>query len=186
MKGTPAAPHLTAPHTALLSSSLALELTPTAHLHRRRFAAVARPLHHRPVSGEGTPGTSASPSPSSAPRGNLRRAVGPVHCAPAGAPPRSQPHHRGPPWTEAGRRPRTRGLGPRVFFGKIILKSIIPSSFAKKLLGFSKINPQSLISQLGPWNLKNNSRKVLSLRKIHKNVPKLQNSISFQPQLQIC
>jgi hypothetical protein len=55
------------------------------------------------------------------------------------------------------------------FLTKIILKSIIPDSFAKKPLGFSKINPQSLISQLGPWNLKNNSSKVLSLRKIHKN-----------------
>jgi hypothetical protein len=32
IKGAPAAPHLTAPHTALLSSSLMLELTPTARL----------------------------------------------------------------------------------------------------------------------------------------------------------
>jgi hypothetical protein len=59
------------------------------------------------------------------------------------------------------------------FHTRIILKSIIPGHFAKKPLGFSKINPQSLISQLGPWNLKNNSRKVLSLGKIHKNSPKL-------------
>jgi hypothetical protein len=58
-------------------------------------------------------------------------------------------------------------------FEKIIPKLIIPDSFVKKPLGFSKINPQSLISQLGPWNLKNNSRKVLSLGKIHKNSPKL-------------
>jgi hypothetical protein len=51
--------------------------------------------------------------------------------------------------------------------------------FALRPLIFSNINPQSLILQLGPWNLKNNSKKVPSLRKIHKNSPKLQNSISF-------
>jgi hypothetical protein len=62
IKGTPTTPHLAAPHTALLSSPLAPELTPTARLHHRRFAAVTRPLPHRPISGEGTPGTSASPS----------------------------------------------------------------------------------------------------------------------------
>jgi hypothetical protein len=49
---------------------------------------------------------------------------------------------------------------------------IIPGSFAKKPLGFSKINPQSIISQLDPWFLKNNSKRVPSLRKIHKNSPK--------------
>jgi hypothetical protein len=71
-------------------------------------------------------------------------------------------------WTEAGRGP---GPVDRVyvfFLTKIIPKMIIPSSFVMKPLGFSKINPQSMISQLGPWNLKNNYRKVLSLRKIHK------------------
>jgi hypothetical protein len=41
-----------------------------------------------------------------------------------------------------------------------------------KPLGFSKINPQSMISQLGPWFLKNNSKRVPSLRKIHKKSPK--------------
>jgi hypothetical protein len=55
---------------------------------------------------------------------------------------------------------------------KIILKSIIPGSFAKKPLGFSKINPQFMISQLDPWFLKNNFKRVPSLRKIHKNSPK--------------
>jgi hypothetical protein len=40
------------------------------------------------------------------------------------------------------------------FLTKIIPKSIIPDSFAKKPLGFSKINPQSMISQLDPWFLK--------------------------------
>jgi hypothetical protein len=72
------------------------------------------------------------------------------------------------------------------FLTKIIPKSIIPSSFAKKPLDFSKINPQSMISQLDPWFLKNNSKRVPSLRKKSTKIaPKLQNSISFQPQLQI-
>jgi hypothetical protein len=78
----------------------------------------------------------------------------------------------GPPWTEAEHGPwpveRVHGF----FHTKIILKSIIPDSFAKKPLGFSKINPQSMISQLDPWFLKNNSKRVPSLRKIHKNSPK--------------
>jgi hypothetical protein len=57
------------------------------------------------------------------------------------------------------------------FLTIIIPKSIIPDSFAKKPLGFSKINPQSIISQSDPWFLKYNSKRVLSLRKIHKNSP---------------
>jgi hypothetical protein len=57
IKDTPTAPHLTAPHTALLSSSLTLELTPTARRLRCHFATIARPLHRRPVFSEGTPGT---------------------------------------------------------------------------------------------------------------------------------
>jgi hypothetical protein len=71
----------------------------------------------------------------------------------------------GPLWTEAGH-------GPRLFSYKINLKSIIPGNFAKKPLGFSKINLQSMISQLDPWFLKNNFKRVPSLRKIHKNSPK--------------
>jgi hypothetical protein len=43
--------------------------------------------------------------------------------------------------------------------------------FALRPLIFFNINPQSLILKLGPWNLKNNSKKVPSLRKIHKNSP---------------
>jgi hypothetical protein len=58
------------------------------------------------------------------------------------------------------------------FLTKIIQKSIIPCSFTKKPLGFSKIIPRSMISQLDPWFLKNNSKRVPSLRKIHKNSPK--------------
>jgi hypothetical protein len=48
IKGTPAAPHLAAPHTALFSSSLALELVPTVRLYRRHFATVARPYKSHP------------------------------------------------------------------------------------------------------------------------------------------
>jgi hypothetical protein len=64
------------------------------------------------------------------------------------------------------------GPSPRLFPSKIIPKAIIPGSFAKKPLGFSKINLQSMISQLDPWFLKNNTKMVPSLRKIHKNSPK--------------
>jgi hypothetical protein len=55
------------------------------------------------------------------------------------------------------------------FLTKLIPKSIIPGSFAKKPLGFTKINPQCMISQLDPWFFKNNHKRVPSLRKIHKN-----------------
>jgi hypothetical protein len=48
---------------------------------------------------------------------------------------------------------------------------IIPSSYAKKPLGFSKMNPHFIISHLDPWFSKNNSKRVPSLRKIHKNSP---------------
>jgi hypothetical protein len=71
------------------------------------------------------------------------------------------------------------------FLTKIISKSIIPGSFAKKPLCFSKINPQSMISQLDPWFLKNNSKRVPSLRKIHKNRHETSKFHIFQPQLQI-
>jgi hypothetical protein len=78
----------------------------------------------------------------------------------------------GPPWTEAGCGPRPMDRVHDFFLTKIILKSIIPSSFAKKRLVFSKINLQSMVSQLDPWFLKNNSKRVPSLRKIRKNSPK--------------
>jgi hypothetical protein len=45
--------------------------------------------------------------------------------------------------------------------------------FALRPLIFFNINPQSLILQLGPWNLKINFKKVPSLRKIHENSPKI-------------
>jgi hypothetical protein len=60
----------------------------------------------------------------------------------------------GPPWTEARHGPRLVDLVHGFFLTKIIQKSIIPCSFAKKPLGFSKINPQSMISQLDPWFFK--------------------------------
>jgi hypothetical protein len=44
--------------------------------------------------------------------------------------------------------------------------------FALKPLGFSKINPQSIIFQSDPPSLKNIYKKVPSLRKIHKNSSK--------------
>jgi hypothetical protein len=57
------------------------------------------------------------------------------------------------------------------FFSKIIPENAFFWHFALRPLIFFNINPQSLILQLGPWNLKNNSKKVPSLRKIHENSP---------------
>jgi hypothetical protein len=57
------------------------------------------------------------------------------------------------------------------FLAKIIPGNSIFWHFTLRPLIFSNIILQSLISQLSPWNLKNNFRKVLSLRKIHKNNP---------------
>jgi hypothetical protein len=56
----------------------------------------------------------------------------------------------GPPWTEARRGPWPMDRVHGFFLTKIILKSIIPDSFVKRPMGFSKINPQSMISQLDP------------------------------------
>jgi hypothetical protein len=50
-------------------------------------------------------------------------------------------------------------------------KNLYSRDLIERPLCLSIINPQSIISQKGPWNLKNNSRKVFSLRKIHKNSP---------------
>jgi hypothetical protein len=62
----------------------------------------------------------------------------------------------GPPWTEARRGPWPMDKVHSFFLTKIILKAVFPDSFAKEPLGFSKINPQSMISQLDPWFFKNN------------------------------
>jgi hypothetical protein len=48
-------------------------------------------------------------------------------------------------WTEAGCGPWPVDRVHGFFLTKIIMKSIIPGSFAMKPLGFSKINPQSMI-----------------------------------------
>jgi hypothetical protein len=45
------------------------------------------------------------------------------------------------------------------------------ADFALRPLGFSEINPRSVIFQLGP-KFENNYKKVPSLRKIHKNSSK--------------
>jgi hypothetical protein len=71
------------------------------------------------------------------------------------------------------------------FFSKIILGNSIFQHFALRPLIFSIINPQSLILQLGPWNSKKNPKRPLASEKSTKIAPKLQNFISFQPQLQI-
>jgi hypothetical protein len=63
IKGTPAAPHLAAPHTALFSSYLTPELVPTARLQPSSHRLIARPPHRRSPSGEALDGTSCSTPP---------------------------------------------------------------------------------------------------------------------------
>jgi hypothetical protein len=59
------------------------------------------------------------------------------------------------------------------------------ADFALRSLGFSEINPRSVIFQFGP-KFENIYKKVPSLRKIYKNSSKTSKKIiSFQPQLQI-
>jgi hypothetical protein len=57
--------------------------------------------------------------------------------------------------------------------------------FALKPLRFSKINPQSIISQSDPRVWKIFTKRSLASEKSTKIAPKLQKFISFQPQLQI-
>jgi hypothetical protein len=61
-----------------------------------------------------------------------------------------------------------RGPSPCLFPYKNNSEIYIPRDFAERPLCFSIINPQSVISQKGPWKLKINSRKALSLKQIHK------------------
>jgi hypothetical protein len=58
------------------------------------------------------------------------------------------------------------------------------ADFALRPLGFSEINPRSIIFQFGS-KFKKYLQKVPSLRKSTKIAPKLQKFISFHPQLQI-
>jgi hypothetical protein len=67
IKGAPAAPHLTTPHTTLPSSSLMLELAPTARLQLSPRRLIARPPHRRSPSGEALDGTPMLHSPSPTP-----------------------------------------------------------------------------------------------------------------------
>jgi hypothetical protein len=67
IKGALAAPHLAAPHTTILSSSLASELAPTVRLQPLPRRLVARPPHHRSPSGEALDGTPMLHFPSPTP-----------------------------------------------------------------------------------------------------------------------
>jgi hypothetical protein len=56
-----------------------------------------------------------------------------------------------------------------IFCSKLNPRIPLFRPLCKKPLYFLSINPQSTNFHEGPWNLKNNSKKVPSLRKIHKN-----------------
>jgi hypothetical protein len=58
-------------------------------------------------------------------------------------------------------------------------------NFAKRPLGFFEIDPQSIVSQRGPRIWKIIPKRSLASEKFTKIAPKLQNFISFKPQLQI-
>jgi hypothetical protein len=57
IKGAPTAPHLAAPHTTLLSTSLMPELAPTTRLQPLSRRLVARPPRRRSPSDEALDGT---------------------------------------------------------------------------------------------------------------------------------
>jgi hypothetical protein len=63
-------------------------------------------------------------------------------------------------------------LAHGIISSKINLKFRYFGHFSFRPLSFLKINPQSMIFAVRSGNLKNNSKKVPSLRKIHKNSPK--------------
>jgi hypothetical protein len=58
-------------------------------------------------------------------------------------------------------------------------------NFAKRPLGFIEIDTQSIVSQRGPHNWKIIPKRSLASEKSRKMALKLQNFISFKPQLQI-
>jgi hypothetical protein len=162
----PSSPHSSMPPFPCSPSPSALR---TRVLTAAALTTIARPPHCLLSSSERTTEFPASHTPSPAPWPaplNTRATGG---RAPASSVPQSL---SGPPWTEAGHDPRPVDRVHGFFLAKIIPRNSIFRHFALRPLIFSNINPQSLISQLGPWNLKNNSKKVLSLRKIHKNNPK--------------
>jgi hypothetical protein len=74
IKGAPAVPHLTSPHPTPRSFPplLCWSSPPPRAFNRHHFATITRPLHRRSISGEGSPDTATSPSPSSAPCGDRR------------------------------------------------------------------------------------------------------------------
>jgi hypothetical protein len=72
-----------------------------------------------------------------------------------------------------------------IFHWKLNPKIDYFRSFAKRLLAFFENNPQFRVSQRGPQNRKIIPKRYLASEKSTKIAPKLQNSIFFQPQLQI-
>jgi hypothetical protein len=186
IKGEPP-PRSTPHHSPSPSPPLPHQNTPPTKLrHRHHFTLVAWPLLRSSSSGESRGESPITPFPFPAAVGEHRQAGAPSRSLFGGFPVRSAMWvHRGP----------ARSCGPRsvdqvhgFFHCKINQKnrnSIFPSIFAKKPLSFFVINPQSLILQLGPRNGKIIPKRSLASEKSTKIALKLQNSISFQPQLQI-
>jgi hypothetical protein len=161
-------PLLTVLIPAPFPRSLSSSVLRTGVLTAVALTTVAPLLHCLLSSDERTTEFPTSQSPSPAPWS------APLDIGAAGgrAPVSSVPSSMaGPPWIEAGCGPRPVDQVHGFFLAKIIPGNSIFWHFTLRPLIFSNIILQSLISQLSPWNLKNNFRKVLSLRKIHKNNP---------------
>jgi hypothetical protein len=158
-----AAPHFAPPITTTLSSSPALEHAPTVDTRSPLLLAVAWPPHRIPSSGERPIEFPDPISLSSAPL------LTPLSAGVAG---RQAPASSGRPSTTGPRPhgPSLQGFPLQKQFQKFVIL-INLGNFAEKPLGFPKIKLQSMISKLGPWNLKNNFRNVPSSRKIHKIAP---------------
>jgi hypothetical protein len=134
---TPVGAHHPRPHSPFLASSLGAAPSPS-HFSRRHLPPSPGHLTTFRSQVRSQAGSSPPPPPFCLPPAS----IGEPECRPG----RSSaslvpPSMAGTPWTNAGRGRRPVGQVYSFFLIKIIPKSIIPSSSAKKPLGFSKISP---------------------------------------------
>jgi hypothetical protein len=163
-KSPRAPPEQFAPHRTLSSSSPALERAPTEPDRRRTSDSAAPSIPRLSSSEEPTKVLAAASSTSPAPS--------PATLIPgvAGGRNSDEPPTAGPPWTGA---PVVHGPVDSVY--GISLMKIIRyfREFCKEAPVFLCNQPAVQEITIRPGNLKNNSKKVPSLRKIHKNSSKI-------------
>jgi hypothetical protein len=169
-----------------LNHLLSLSCYKLACYYFLHLTLLAQPLYRSPSSSESHGVSPTPPFPFLAAVGEHRQAGALFQSLSGDFPSASRGVHCGP---ARGRGPRSvdRVHGP--FHCEINQKSrnsIFPGIFAKKPLSFFVINPQSIVfCKKAPGFWKIISEGTLALEKFIKYPPKLQNSISFQPQLQI-